>query len=184
MADSPLDTDGALIDRIRRAMRDVPDFPTAGILFRDITPVLGDAGLFRATTDAMASRFSSSAVTHVAGIESRGFILAAPIAQRLDAGFVPIRKQGKLPWKTASRRYGLEYGTDRIEIHVDACPPGSRVLIVDDVLATGGTMKACCDLVRKLGGELVGAAVLIELTDLPGRDKLRDVPAVQSVIKY
>lgn len=141
MAAKTRTTDGALAklqSRVRAGIRDIPDFPSPGILFRDITPLLADAALFRDVTDAMAAPFAAVGVTHVAGIESRGFVLAAPVAQQLRAGFIPIRKQGKLPRKTIGRGYGLEYGTDQLEIHADACPPGSRVLIVDDVLATGG----------------------------------------------
>lgn len=164
--------DTALIERVRSRIRDVPDFPTPGILFRDITPVLADAALFRDVTDAMAAPFVSTRVTHVAGIESRGFVLAAPVAQRLDAAFIPIRKQGKLPWKRVGRSYGLEYGTDQLEIHADACPPGSRVLIVDDVLATGGTASASAELIEEIGGEVAGFSFLIVLDALNGRSRL------------
>jgi adenine phosphoribosyltransferase len=161
-----------LAARIRRAIRDVPDFPVPGILFRDITPLLGNAGLFRDVTDAMARAFATEGVTHVAGIESRGFILAAPVAQRLGTGFIPIRKRGKLPWKTAGKAYGLEYGTDQLEIHTDACPPGARVLIVDDVLATGGTARASADLIEEIGGAVVGFSFLITLVALDGDSRL------------
>lgn len=164
--------DDRLLRRIRAAIRDVPDFPRPGILFRDITPLLGDATLFRDATDAMAAPFAAVGVTHVAGIESRGFVLAAPVAQRLGAGFIPIRKRGKLPGQTCARSYGLEYGTDELEIHMDACPPGSRVLIVDDVLATGGTACASTGLIEEIGGQLVGCSFLIALDALDGASRL------------
>lgn len=162
------DIHDAFLDRLRRGIRDVPDFPTPGILFRDITPLLGDAALFREATDAMAASFAPQEVSHVAGIESRGFILAAPVAQRLRAGFLPVRKRGKLPGATVRRRYGLEYGADELEIHRDACPPGSRVLIVDDVLATGGTAGAAAELVEGIGSMVAGFSFLIALDSLHG----------------
>jgi adenine phosphoribosyltransferase len=164
--------DDQLLAQIRAAIRDIPDFPAPGIMFRDITPLLGDSRLVVAVTDSIAAPFVSAGVTHVAGIESRGFVLAAPVAQRLGAGFIPIRKKGKLPWKTAARSYGLEYGTDQLEIHVDACPPGSRVLVVDDVLATGGTARAAAELVEEVGGAMVGFAFLISLEALAGASQL------------
>ena len=171
-----------LLTRIRHAIRDVPDFPTAGILFRDITPLLGDAALFRDVTDAMAADYLDARITHVAGIESRGFVLAAPIAQRLGAGFIPIRKQGKLPRERVQRAYGLEYGSDRLEIHVDACPPGSRVLIVDDVLATGGTALASAELVAQVGGAVAGLAFLMTLDALDGDARLSGL-RVESLLR-
>ncbi|HEX5973125.1 MAG TPA: adenine phosphoribosyltransferase [Gemmatimonadaceae bacterium] len=158
--------------RMRAGIRDIPDFPSPGILFRDITPLLGDGALFRDVTAAMAAPFADTDVTHVAGIESRGFVLAAPVAQSLGAGFIPIRKQGKLPWKRVGREYGLEYGTDRLEIHEDACPGDCRVLIVDDVLATGGTARASAELVRMVGGTVVGFSFLIALGALGGESRL------------
>lgn len=164
--------DGQLLTRIRRGIRDIPDFPAPGILFRDITPLLGDAALFRDVTDAMAASFARAGVTHVAGIESRGFVLAAPVAQQLRAGFIPIRKGGKLPWRTIERDYGLEYGTDQLEIHTDASPAGSRVLIVDDVLATGGTASASAELIEAVGGVVVGMSFLIGLASLAGAPRL------------
>src|SRR5205085_160718 len=133
---------------IRAAIRDVPDFPKPGIMFKDITPLLADPALFRRTTAAMAEPFRNSGITHVVSIESRGFLLGAPVAQHLNAGLIPVRKPGKLPSKTASVQYALEYGTDALEIHADACDHSARVLIVDDVLATGGTAKATAELVR------------------------------------
>ena len=160
--------DPGFVARIRAGIRDIPDFPSPGILFRDITPLLADGPLFRDVTAAMAAPFADIGVTHVVGIESRGFVLAAPVAQTLGAGFIPIRKQGKLPWKTVAREYGLEYGTGELEIHADACPGDCRVLIVDDVLATGGTARASAALVRSVGGTVVGFSFLIALATLGG----------------
>lgn len=169
-------TPGAdLSSRIRRAIRDVPDFPKRGIIFKDITPLLADATLFRATTDAMAEPFVAAGITHVVAIESRGFILGAPVAHRLGAGFIPVRKAGKLPAKTAAEEYALEYGTDTLEVHADACDWGRqpRMLIVDDVLATGGTADATRRLLERLGGEVIAFSFLIALGFLPGLDRLR-----------
>jgi adenine phosphoribosyltransferase len=157
---------------LRRAIRDIPDFPKAGIMFKDITPLLGDARLFTAATDAMAEAFRGAGVTHVAAIESRGFILGGPIAQRLGAGLIPVRKRGKLPHRTEGVDYALEYGTDRVEVHVDACGAGGRVLVVDDVLATGGTAAASCALMEKIGGEIVGCAFLLSIGGLGGEQRL------------
>jgi adenine phosphoribosyltransferase len=155
-------------------IRDVPDFPKKGIVFKDITPLLADAEAMREACDRLAEPFADSGVAKVVGIESRGFIFAAPVAERLGAGLVPVRKPGKLPAETVSQSYQLEYGTDQIEVHADAIAPGEKVLMLDDLLATGGTMAAACDLVRKLGGEIVGIAFVIELCFLNGRDKLGD----------
>ena len=157
---------------LRRAIRDIPDFPKAGIMFKDITPLLGDARLFGEATDAMAEAFREAGVTHVAAIESRGFILGAPVAQRLGAGFIPVRKRGKLPHRTEGVDYALEYGTDRVEVHVDACGAGSRVLVVDDVLATGGTAAATCALLEKVGAEVIGCAFLLSIGGLGGDRRL------------
>lgn len=167
-AQPPSDLDA----RLRAALRDVPDFPSAGIVFKDITPLLGDARLFAECTRAMAAPFAGAGITHVAGIESRGFILAGPVAQALGAGFVPIRKPGKLPWRTAGRDYALEYGRDRLEMHLDACPAPSRVLLVDDVLATGGTAAAACELIEEVGGIVAGAAFLLAIPALHGESRL------------
>jgi len=160
---------------IRKAIRDVPDFPKPGIVFKDITPLLANARLFVATTSALAAPFEHADVTHVVAIESRGFILGAPVAQRLGAGFVPVRKAGKLPARTEAEEYALEYGTDTLEIHADACDWARkpRVLIVDDVLATGGTADATCRLVEKLGAKVVGFSFLVALSFLPGLERLR-----------
>ena len=159
---------------IKSGIRDIPDYPQAGVVFKDITPLLADGPAFRTVVTGLSGLFPD--VAKVAGIEARGFILAAPVAYVLDAGFVPVRKKGKLPAATYSENYALEYGTATIEVHQDAFGPGDRVLIVDDVLATGGTARATADLVRRAGGEVAGIAVLIELSFLSGRDKLPGVP--------
>ena len=157
---------------VRRAIRDVPDFPKPGILFKDITPVLLDPALFRRVTEALAEPFASSRVTHVVAIESRGFILGAPVALHLSAALVPVRKPGKLPAARAREDYALEYGTDALEMHADAVPAGARVLVVDDVLATGGTAAATCRLVERVGGDVVGLSFLMELSFLHGLEQL------------
>ena len=162
--------------RLKGIIRDVPDFPKKGILFKDITPLLADAALFEATIAGLAEPHAREGVDAVAAVESRGFIFGASLAGRLRAGFVPIRKPGKLPWKTASESYQLEYGTDTIEIHVDAAKPGQGVLMVDDLLATGGTMEAALRLVRRIGGKPVGCSFVIELGFLHGRERLGDIP--------
>ena len=153
-------------------VRDIPDYPKPGIVFKDITPLLADAAAFVETTAAMAAPFRNDGITHVVAIESRGFILGAPIAQQLHAGFIPVRKPGKLPAETRREEYELEYGRDALEIHTDACPDGARVLIVDDVLATGGTAAATCRLVESLGAQVVGFSFLITLSFLPGMQRL------------
>ena len=163
---------GTLESDLRRAIRDVPDFPKPGILFKDITGMLADAVLLRRAIDAMAAPFATQRVTHVAGIESRGFILGAPVALALGAGFIPLRKPGKLPSAVERVDYALEYGTDALEAHRGMLHAGHRVLIVDDVLATGGTARAACDLVRKLGAKLIGCTFLLELAALGGRGRL------------
>ena len=150
-------------------VRDVPDFPKPGIMFKDITPVLADAGGFAAAIDAMAAGWRGAGLDAVIGIESRGFILGSALAQSLGTGFVPVRKPGRLPAPTLSQDYALEYGTDRLEVHLDALAPGARVLLVDDVLATGGTLLAARSLLRRQGAEVVGAAVLVEMLALGGR---------------
>ena len=153
---------------LKAFVRDVPDFPKPGIVFKDITPLLADPALFRAATEAMAAPHEAAGITHVVAVESRGFILGGPVAQRLGAGFVPVRKAGKLPFRTDRVEYDLEYGTDRLEIHADACGAGSRVLVLDDVLATGGTAAATCRLVEQVGGTVVACSFLIELSFLSG----------------
>lgn len=161
----------ALHDRLIATLRDVPDFPRSGIVFKDITPVLANGPLLREAIAAMAAPWTTLGITHVAGIESRGFIMGAPIALALGAGFIPIRKPGKLPWRTVSQDYSLEYGTDRLEMHADACPAASRVLLVDDVLATGGTARAACQLIESLSGEVVGCSFLLAISSLGGRSR-------------
>ncbi|HUF33584.1 MAG TPA: adenine phosphoribosyltransferase [Acidimicrobiales bacterium] len=153
-------------------VRDIADFPRPGIAFKDITPLLADADAFRFAVDALADAFSGEVVDRVLGIEARGFILAAPVAYRFGAGFTPVRKAGKLPSAVESAAYGLEYGADTLEIHTDAVAAGERVLIIDDVLATGGTAAATADLVERLGGVVVGLAFVLELAALGGRAKL------------
>jgi len=171
------------VDSIADRIRDVPDFPKKGILFKDITPVLSDIDTLRASIKEMAAPFMDLEIDVVVGIESRGFIFGAPIADVLNCSFVPVRKPGKLPWKTESVSYELEYGTDALEIHEDAITEGQNVLIVDDLLATGGTAEATCKLVSKLDGNIKGLSVLIELEDLNGRKRLNQYN-VHSLVQY
>jgi adenine phosphoribosyltransferase len=174
-------SESAISARLKRYIRDVPDFPLKGIMFRDITTLLADGELFRQTIDAMTAPFSG--IDKVVIIESRGFILGTPIAYALGAGVVPVRKPGRLPWKTYSEEYALEYGTNTLEVHQDAISPGEQVLIVDDLLATGGTVEATCKLVRRMGGEIAGVSVLAELTFLDGRRKTEGIE-VHSLVTY
>jgi adenine phosphoribosyltransferase len=160
------------LERIRSLIRDVPDFPQQGITFKDITPLLADEAGFTMAIDLIVAHFGRGNVDKVVGIEARGFILASPVAYHFGAGFVPVRKAGKLPWETEAESYELEYGTETLEIHRDAFRPGERVLIVDDVLATGGTAQATARLVERLGGKVVGIACLVELSFLKGRGKI------------
>jgi adenine phosphoribosyltransferase len=164
-------------------IRDIPDFPKPGIRFKDITPLLAQPEAFAAVIEQLAGRYAGSRIDTIAAAEARGFIFGAPLALKLRAGFVPIRKPGKLPYATVALEYQLEYGTDRLEVHTDAFAPGRRVLLIDDVLATGGTMRACCDLVNQTGAELVGCAFLLELSSLGGREKLAPID-VFSLIAY
>jgi adenine phosphoribosyltransferase len=164
-------------------IRDIPDWPRKGILFRDITPLLASKEAFPAAVEALCGPWREAGVEYVAGVEARGFIFGAAVAARLGAGFIPIRKKGKLPYETERVTYDLEYGTDCVEMHRDAVTHGARVLMVDDLLATGGTMWAACQLVEKLGARVVGVSFLIELTDLHGRDRLASYQ-VHSVITY
>ncbi len=167
---------------LKQYVRDVPGFPQPGITFRDITPLLAHKELFREVIDLMSRGWSDRRPDLVAAIEARGFIPGAAIAVKLNAGFVPIRKTGKLPWTTLGEAYQLEYGTDQLQVHSDAVEPGQKVLIVDDVLATGGTAAAAVRLIRKLGGEVIGVQVLIELKDLGGRTRLSDVEVISEIV--
>lgn len=171
------------IDALQKAIRDVPDFPKPGIVFKDITPLLGDPLRLKEAGDLMAESAEALGVSRVVAIESRGFILGSLVADRLKAGLVPVRKPGKLPAETLSASYALEYGTDTLEIHSDALTRGERVLVVDDVIATGGTAKATVELVEKLGAEVAAFSFLVELGFLSGRDKLQGYE-VLSVIRY
>ena len=163
---------------LKDLIRDVPDFPVPGVVFRDITPLLADAGALAACVDALAGAFANHRVDKVLGVEARGFILASPVALRLGAGFVPVRKPGKLPWQVHAEPYQLEYGFDALEIHRDALAAGERALIIDDVLATGGTAAATARLVRTMGAEVVGFGCILELAFLGGRGRLEELDAV------
>ncbi len=174
----------ATIENVKNKIRDVQDFPKKGILFRDITTAIKDPETLRVIIDYLCDQFKDVKIDYIAGIESRGFIFGMPMAYKLNAGFVPVRKPNKLPAETISQEYQLEYGTDKIEIHKDAFGEGDNVLIVDDLLATGGTAEAACKLVKKTGANLVGIGFLIELEDLKGRDKLKDCGRVVSMLKY
>lgn len=167
---------------LRGRIRDVPDFPSPGIVFRDLTPLLGDIEAFRFTVDAIADAFAGRRIDKVVGVEARGFILAGPVAYRLGAGFVPVRKPGKLPWRTESEEYALEYGVDRLELHADGVVAGEQVLIVDDVIATGGTAAATVRLVEGLGATVAGLGFAVELTYLGGREKLDGYDVVSLVV--
>jgi adenine phosphoribosyltransferase len=168
---------------LKEQIRNVPDFPKKGIVFRDITTLLKDGESFRQAVDALYERYKDHSVDVVVGTEARGFLLAAPLAYRLNVGVVPVRKPGKLPAETLRMEYQLEYGTDALEIHTDAISPGQRVLVVDDLLATGGTIAATCDMVEKLGGQIVAVTFLIELDFLKGRQRLGQ-REVWSLIHY
>ncbi|HKX75790.1 MAG TPA: adenine phosphoribosyltransferase [Acidimicrobiia bacterium] len=164
-------------------VRDIPDFPEPGIVFKDITPVLADAIALSTLIAELAEPFAERGITKVAGIEARGFTLAAPVATTLEAGFIPLRKPGKLPWKTLAEAYKLEYGTDALEMHADAVSPGEKVLIVDDVIATGGTAAAAVELLRRGGAEVVGVSVFIELGFLNGTAAIEGVP-FHAILRY
>ncbi|HXC36874.1 MAG TPA: adenine phosphoribosyltransferase [Candidatus Acidoferrales bacterium] len=168
---------------IAAAIRNVPDFPKPGIQFKDITPLLADARLFAGTIDLLINNFKPGSVDAIVGIDARGFIFAAAAAMKLGAGFVPVRKKGKLPFKTHEQDYALEYGSATVAMHVDALKPGARVLLIDDLLATGGTAAAAAALVKKLNAQIVEISFLIELKFLNGRAKLKDYP-VRSVVVY
>ncbi|MGQ0563149.1 MAG: adenine phosphoribosyltransferase [Gemmatimonadota bacterium] len=178
-----MSSDELIAERLRSAIRDIPDFPKPGIIFKDITPVLGDAVLFRDLVSHLSRHFANHGIDIIAGIESRGFIFGAPLAFELGIGFVPIRKLGKLPAVKVRVDYMLEYGTDALETHADAIRPGQRVLIVDDVLATGGTAQASGRLIRSVGGELAGYCIPIELGFLNGRARLVDAP-LHTLVTY
>ena len=173
---------GKMID-LKEYIREIPDWPKKGILFRDITTLLSNQRAFTAALDALCSDFSDAGVEYVAAVEARGFIFGAAVAAKLGAGFIPIRKKGKLPWKTESISYDLEYGTDTLEVHRDALSGRARVLMIDDLLATGGTMSAACRLIEKIGGDVIGIAFLLELAGLGGREKLADYK-IKSIISY
>ena len=164
-------------------VRDIGDYPEVGVTFRDITPLLGDAEAFHRSIDELVLRFRGLGVDRVLGMEARGFIVAAPVAYELRAGFVPVRKAGKLPWAVVREEYSLEYGNDKLEMHRDAIHPGERVLVIDDVLATGGTAAATCRLIEELGGVVAGLGFLIELSDLGGRARLGE-RTVESIARY
>jgi len=172
-----------VIAAIRQAIRDIPDFPKPGIVFKDITPLLANGQLFCQTIDALAERYQNQQIDTILGIESRGFIIGSALAYRLRAGFSVVRKAGKLPYETHSATYNLEYGTDKLEIHVDGLSKNARVVIADDLIATGGTAKATAELVTKLGGTVVECAFVIELAFLDGRDRLKP-HSVFSLLKY
>ena len=167
---------------LREHIRDIPDFPKAGILFKDITPLLAEGEALKAACNRMAQPFSEQDVKLVVGMESRGFIFGPPIAHILGCGFAPLRKPGKLPYETETVKYGLEYGHDELEIHIDACKPGDRVLIVDDLLATGGTAVAAKQLVEKIGGQVIGFSFLVELQFLHGRKRLEGANIFAEII--
>ncbi|MCA9138037.1 MAG: adenine phosphoribosyltransferase [Planctomycetales bacterium] len=168
---------------LKRFVRDIPDFPKPGILYRDIAPLLLDPTAFKAATEAMAAPFAGQKIDVIAAAEARGFIFAGPMAQQLGVGFVPIRKPGKLPFDTHSHAYDLEYGSDELHVHIDGVLPGQRVVIVDDLLATGGTMQACCRLLERCEAEIVGCSFLIHLADLQGEKKLEPY-RVESALVY
>jgi adenine phosphoribosyltransferase len=169
-------------EQLKKFIRDIPDYPQKGIIFRDITPILANKEIFPEVVELMSEAWADEKPDLVAAIEARGFIPGAAIAVKLNAGFVPIRKVGKLPWKVISESYQLEYGTDQLQVHSDAVEPGQKVLIVDDVLATGGTASAAVRLMRKLGAEVLGVQVLIELSYLAGRERLSDVKLVSEIV--
>jgi len=173
----------ASAEDLKKRIRDIHDFPKKGIVFKDITPLLADPTALSMAVEFLTQPYRNAGIELVIGAESRGFIFATAVARNLSAGFVPIRKPGKLPSKTHAASYALEYGTDSLEIHLDAIHPGARVLMIDDLLATGGTMAACCNLVESLKGQIVGVAFLIELCFLKGREKLSKYP-IHRVIEY
>ena len=170
-------------DSIIKAVRDVPDFPVKGVIFKDITPILSDIDLYNKTVETIVDKYKDKNITKIAALESRGFIFGISIAQKLNVPFIPIRKKGKLPYKTVSATYSLEYGTSTVEMHIDAVNENDNVLIVDDLLATGGTACAAIELVQKLKGNVAACAFVIELTFLNGKDKLKDIE-YSSIVQY
>lgn len=172
-----------MISEIKSKIRSIPNWPQKGVIFRDITPVLQDKKLFRGLIDELAKLYLKKKIDMVVGIDARGFLLATAVAYKLRAGVAIVRKKGKLPYKTIRKKYILEYAANVLEMHRDAISPGQRVLLIDDVLATGGTMKASVDLVRKLGGKIIGIVFFIELKDLKGREKLKDLP-IKSLVRF
>jgi len=168
---------------LEKSIRNIPDFPKSGILFRDVTTLIQNKDAFKKSVDLLSKKYKSRGFNKVVGVEARGFIFGAAVAHKIGAGFVPVRKKGKLPYKTISTTYELEYGTDTLEIHKDAIAPGEKVLIIDDLLATGGTVKAVTELVNQLGGKILGIGFVIELVDLKGKEKLKDYP-IFSLIKF
>ncbi|MFA5199695.1 MAG: adenine phosphoribosyltransferase [Candidatus Omnitrophota bacterium] len=168
---------------LEKSVRNIPDFPKPGILFRDVTTLAQNKDAFKMSVDMLSREFQNKGFDKVVGVEARGFIFAAAVAHNIGAGFVPVRKKGKLPYKTISTTYELEYGTDTLEIHKDAISSGEKILVIDDLLATGGTVKAVIDLVEQLGGKIAGIGFVIELVDLKGKDKLKDYP-IFSLLKF
>ncbi|MBT3181859.1 MAG: adenine phosphoribosyltransferase [Deltaproteobacteria bacterium] len=170
-------------DRLKKHIRDIPDFPKPGIVFKDITPLLQNHAAFEETIRSLVERYVDQEIDTVVGIESRGFLFGTPLAHQLGAGFVPVRKKGKLPYKTIDISYDLEYGSATIEMHTDAIEKGEKVLIIDDLLATGGTAGAACELIKRQGGDVVECAFIVELAFLNGREKIGDVP-IHSLVSY
>ncbi len=168
---------------LEKSIRSIPDFPKKGILFRDVTTLIQNKEAFKKSVDLLAKKFKGKGIDKVVGVEARGFIFGAAVAHKIQAGFVPVRKKGKLPFKTISTTYQLEYGTDTLEIHQDAIKTGEKILVIDDLLATGGTVKAVIELVNRLGGKISGVGFIIELVDLKGRDKFKEYP-VFSLVKF
>ncbi len=171
------------MSQLEDLIRDIPDFPEKGVVFKDITPVLADPKAFATLIDEMSEPFLDEGITKVAGIEARGFTLATPVANRIGAGFIPLRKPGKLPYETVKEEYELEYGMDALEVHTDAVLAGEKILLVDDVIATGGTAKAAIQLLRHVGADVVGLSVFIELVFLGGVDKIDDIP-LHALLRY
>lgn len=173
-----------IADEVKEMIRSIPDFPKPGILFRDITTALKDQATLKKMVDFLCEKFKEEKIDYIVGLESRGFIFGVPVAYKLNAGFIPVRKPNKLPSKTLKESYALEYGTDTLEIHEDALKKGDKVLIVDDLLATGGTASAACNLVIKTGAEIIGCGFIIELVDLKGRNKLPKDCKIVSMVEY